>query len=179
MKSVFKALVMCGLLAAVTAVSACTVKPLYATSDADFSGGTAAALASVAVSEQNTRYGLEVRNHLMFLLHGGATPPATPRYKLDLSVTSVTASAATIQRAGVDEPTAGTVRMKGSYTLTDAATGAVLGQGTREVSSAFDRPRQEYAVLRAERDAQNRAARELAEVIRLSVAQNLAASPGI
>jgi LPS-assembly lipoprotein len=38
-------------------------------------------------------------------------------------------------------------------------------------------PRQQYAALRAERDAQDRAAREIAEQLRLAVAQDLS-KPG-
>ena len=52
-------------------------------------------------------------------------------------------------------------------------TGKRIAAGKRNVSASFDRPRQEFARLRAERDAENRAARELAELLRLAIAQDM------
>ncbi|RVC45897.1 hypothetical protein EN779_32345, partial [Mesorhizobium sp. M4B.F.Ca.ET.088.02.2.1] len=83
-------------------------------------------------------------------------------------------SAALVQiQTDEDEPTAGTVTLTSSYVLTDASTGTVIATGKRSVPSSFDRPRQEYASYRAQIDAENRAARELADLLRLSVAQDL------
>lgn len=151
--------------------SGCTVRPLLASGPAV---GEQAALASVAVAPVGTRPAQEVRNHLIFLFGGGAGQPANPRYTLDLSATSRTSSAVQVQSGGENEPTAGMVTMTGTYSLKDASSGEVVADGRRQISAAFDRPRQEFAVLRAERDAQNRAARELAEFIQLAVAQDLA-----
>jgi LPS-assembly lipoprotein len=39
--------------------------------------------------------------------------------------------------------------------------------------SSFDVPRQSFAEMRAEIDAQNRAARELAQLLQLAIAQDL------
>jgi LPS-assembly lipoprotein len=60
-----------------------------------------------------------------------------------------------------------------SYVLTKARTGEAVATGTRRISSSYDRSRQEFAALRAERDAENRAARELAELLRLAIAQDI------
>jgi len=73
-----------------------------------------------------------------------------------------------LRSAGVDAHLFDT----GRYTLVDAATGKTVATGNQQATASFDRPRQEFAVLRAERDAENRAARELAEFIRLSLAQD-------
>ena len=54
--------------------------------------------------------------------------------------------------------------------FSDAVTGRAGGRGTRQVTASFDRSRQYFARLRAERDAEDRAARELAEALRLAVA---------
>ena len=72
-----------------------------------------------------------------------------------------------------DEPTAGTVTLTASYVLTDAKTGVVIATGKRSIPSSFDKPTQEFASYRAQLDAENRAARELAEMVSLSVAQDL------
>ena len=48
-----------------------------------------------------------------------------------------------------------------------------MSTGRRQIASSYDIPRQEFAAVRAERDAENRAARELAELLRLALAQDL------
>jgi LPS-assembly lipoprotein len=121
----------------------------------------------------STRYGQEVRNHLIFGLNGGAGQPANPLYSLDLGVTARASAAATIQRALEEEPTASMMTVASNYVLTDAKTGDVVARGRREVSSSYDVPRQAFAAMRAQRDAENRAARELAELLRLAIAQDL------
>jgi len=49
-----------------------------------------------------------------------------------------------------------------------------VASGRRSISSSFDRPLQEFAAYRAQRDAEDRAARELADLLHLAVAQDLA-----
>ena len=72
-----------------------------------------------------------------------------------------------------DEPTAGTVTLTGTYVVTENRTGKRMAAGKRNVSASYDRPRQEFANMRAQRDASNRAARELAELLRLAIAQDM------
>ena len=72
-----------------------------------------------------------------------------------------------------NEATAGTVTLTASYALTDAKTGTTIATGKRSITSSFDKPRQEFASYRAQIDAENRAARELADLLRLSIAQDL------
>lgn len=171
MRSLIRAVGMAAAVLMLAAVAGCTVRPLLAT-EPGVQNRTA--LSSISISPVNTRPAQEVRNHLIFLFGGGSGQPANPSRTLDLAVASRTSSAVQVQSGGENEPTAGMVTMTGTYTLKDAASGRVVANGQRQVSSAFDRPRQEFAVLRAERDAENRAARELAEFIQLSVAQDLA-----
>jgi LPS-assembly lipoprotein len=78
-----------------------------------------------------------------------------------------------VQIANDNEPSAGTVTLTADYVLTRKADGEVVATGRRQVSASFDRARQEFATLRAERDAQDRAARELAELLRLALAHDL------
>jgi len=171
-QSKVRASAIAGLILAATLAGGCTVRPMLATTATTFGGEQAAALPSVSIAEVNTRYGQEVRNHLIFLLNGGAGQPANPAYRLNLNVTRSVVSAVQVQSGGVHEPTAGSVQMTGRYTLVDAATGKTVATGTQQATASFDRPQQEFAVVRAERDAENRAARELAEFIRLSLAQD-------
>lgn len=158
---------------ALLAINACTVRPLHG--DAVVAGGDTmtAALSAVEVKPVDTRQALEVRNHLIFLLTRGTGQPASPRWLMDLRVTSRTASTATVQIATDNEPSAGTVTMTASYSVTDVASGEVVSKGKRVTTASFDRLRQEFATMRAERDAENRAARELAELLRLALVHDL------
>jgi len=165
-----------GLLASVAALSACTVRPLYSSAPATTSGtaSMAAELSSIAIKPVSTRQGQEVRNQLIFLLNGGAAEPASPAYSLELRVSSRVEVSASIQVSTVDdEPTASTLTMIASYTIKEARTGDVVATGRREITSSYDVPRQEFAALRAQRDAENRSARELAELLRLVIAQDI------
>jgi len=168
-----------GVVAAMLAVgflgAACTVRPLY--SDAVAPGATApmaAQLASVSVKPVETRQAQEVRNHLIFLLGRGQGNPDAGAYTLKLAVTSYSTAAAVVQVSTTTQsPTSSLLTMSASYTLTDSVTGAVIATGRRQVSSAYDVPTQQFAALRSQRDAENRAARELAELLHLAVAQDL------
>lgn len=175
----FRKLHSCGLAAlalALSMVAACTVRPLY--SDAPAVAGEDAraksGLHSIAIKPVSTRYAQEVRNHLIFGLNGGAGQPDNPLYTVDLGVTLQAASTATVQRVTEDEPTAGTMTLTSNYVITDTKTGKVLARGVRDISSSYDVPRQGFAELRAQRNAEDRAARQLAELLRLAIAQDLA-----
>jgi LPS-assembly lipoprotein len=168
-----------GLIVSVALVSACTVRPLYSNAPlvAGSQVGATAELASIAIKPVKSRYAQQVRNNLIFGLGGGAGEPASPVYSLDLGVTELVDTGALVEvQADETEPTAGTVTLTASYVLTDAKTGAPITSGKRSISAAFDKPRQEFASYRAQIDAENRAARELAELLRLAIAQGLAKS---
>jgi LPS-assembly lipoprotein len=165
-----------GLIGSLALVSACTVRPLY--SNAPLSPGSNATanseLASIAIKPVKTRYAQQVRNNLIFAFGQGAGETATPVYMLDIGVSELVESAAQVQiQTDEDEPTAGTVTLTANYVLTDAKTGVVIATGRRAIPSSFDKPTQEFASYRAQIDAENRAARELAEMLSLSVAQDL------
>ena len=165
-----------GLIASVALVSACTVRPLYSSAPlvAGSQVGASAELASISIKPVKTRYAQQVRNNLIFALAGGAGEPASPVYTIDLGVTELVESAAVVQiQTDEDEPTAGTVTLTANYVLTDAKTGAVIATGKRSIPASFDKPVQEFASYRAQIDAENRAARELADLLRLSIAQDL------
>ncbi|PTE08076.1 LPS assembly lipoprotein LptE [Mesorhizobium helmanticense] len=166
----------CGLVVSAALLSACTVRPLYSSAPltAGSQVGAATELASISIKPVNTRYAQQVRNNLIFALGQGAGEPASPVYSLDLGVTELVESAAIVQiQTDEDEPTAGTVTLTANYVLTDAKTGTAIARGKRSIASSFDKPQQEFASYRAQIDAENRAARELADLLRLSIAQDL------
>jgi LPS-assembly lipoprotein len=160
----------------VAAVSGCQIRPLY--SDAAPNAArltTSAALNSIAVSEAKDRVAQEVRNHLIFALSGGAGEPASPAYTVDLGVTQQTSSVALSNPVvgNTGQPTAGSVALSSIYVLKDIS-GKQIASGKRTATASFDRPLQQFATLRAQRDAENRAARELAEMLKLALAADLA-----
>jgi LPS-assembly lipoprotein len=164
---------------ALIALAGCQVRPLYSAAAPNTApnavGAPAnAALNSIAVKEVDSRLAQEVRNHLIFALSGGAGEPASPAYTLDLGVTSQNLSAAVIQNAAGNsgQPTAGTVVLTSIYVLRDNS-GKTVASGRRSASASFDRPLQQFASLRALRDAENRAARELADILKLALAADL------
>lgn len=164
-----------GLVCAIPALSACTVRPLYS-SQTDYTGeqtGVMADLSSINVIPVQTRYAQEVRNHLIFAFNSGKGQPASPRYTLTLVVTEAVESAAVIQVGEDNRPTSGTLTLTVRYRLADASTRKAVGTGVRRITASYDLPQQEFAAYRAQIDAENRAARELAELLKLVVAQDL------
>jgi len=162
------------LLSAAAAASGCTVQPLYSAAPAGgtVTGSIGGELSAIAVKPVGNRVGQEVRNHLIFLFNGGQGQPAQPRYTLDLRVASISEATATTQINDQNEPTAAILTATAGYTLTDSA-GAVVSTGSRQFMASYDVPEQEFAAYRAQLDAENRAAREVAELVRLAVAQDL------
>lgn len=161
-------------LAALPLAAACTVKPLYSTPASGLNQGTVTAdLSSIAIKPVNKRAAQQVRNHLIFLFGRGAGQPASPAYMLTLNVTVLHESAAVVQVGDDNEPTAGSVTMTASYVLTGTESSKVVASGRRSMTSQYDRPRQEFATYRARLDAEDRAARELAELLNLAIAQQL------
>lgn len=169
-----RGLVLSTCIAAMAAASACTVRPLYSDAVAPTGTTAEAAYPSINIKPVETRYAQEVRNHLIFMLNGGAGQPANAQYSLDLGITVLDSRLLLARATSTEErPTAGTVTLTSTYVLRRADTGEIVSRGTRRISSSYDRPRQEFAALRAERDAENRAARELAELLKLAIGQDL------
>jgi LPS-assembly lipoprotein len=154
--------------------SACTVRPLYSNPSTDGTkAGVTVDLSSISIKPVKQRYAQEVRNQLIFLFNRGAGQPAASAYTLTLVVTALHESAAVVQVGDDNEPTAGTVTLTANYTLTGATSGETIAQGRRQIVSSYDVPRQEFAAYRARLDAENRAAREVAELLNLAIAQEL------
>jgi LPS-assembly lipoprotein len=151
------------------AIAGCQVRPLYS----DGASGVAAQkLASIEISEAEDRVGQEVRNRLIFLVAGGAGEPDNAEYKLALHVTR-TVAGVLYETDEADTADAGRVTVIADYNLSRTDTGQTVRSGNRRSVALVDFPDQEFAKLRAIRDAENRAARELAEIIRADIAAAL------
>jgi LPS-assembly lipoprotein len=115
------------------------------------------------------RVGLEIRNALMFKLYGqGAGMPPTHRLEIKLSSTrsslilDPSTALPAIENYGIDA----------SYLLKDSVTGAVVLSGNTFSRVSYDVPgqTQRFARARAFRDAEDRAAQEIAENIQTRLA---------
>ena len=115
------------------------------------------------------RIGVNLRNELIFDLTGGSgTASATHQLKISLS--------ASTQQVIVDintaRPDIQNFGLNATYTLTDLATNKVVVHGTTFARVSYDIPGQEqrFAGARGLRDAENRAAKDIAENIRSRLA---------
>lgn len=145
------------------ALQACQVQPLY------YSGSsTHQMLSSVAIKPVDNRVAQELRNELIFLYSGGAGEPADPQYQMKLNVTGQSSRA--LREDLTNGISARRYSAVATFTITRAATGEVIYTGKRRVTTFYDQNTQEFAKNRALRDAETRAAKQLAEIIRADTA---------
>ena len=157
-------------IAALIVLSGCTVQPLNGNRSAAYRGD-----ALYYVEPVNTRVGQQVRNALIFGLNGGRNPAEAP-YRIKLLVTSSARDVAV--ETSRQAPTSARVRVDTAWTLTrrdgpeqPAAMPEIVASGERTAVAAYDRTVQRFANKRALQDAENRAAAEAAERVRLAVQQ--------
>lgn len=149
-------------------LAGCQFQPLHGSSSS--ASLAAGGLSNVGVSQVDSRVGQQVRNHLLFLLNGG-NGSAQKTHEARIRVTFDNKLLAAIP--GVRDSTSGTVTVTVSYDLVDTSTGEAISSGTRKAVASYDRTGQVFANERAERDAENRAAKEAAEALRLAIASDL------
>jgi LPS-assembly lipoprotein len=160
------------LVGAAVMLGACTWQPLYSTSGRVDTGMSTSALSQVSVAPVETRVGQQVRNHLIFLLQGGRDAKST-RYRLQLRVADVRNEFAAVEN--IRDFTAGSITVTASYDLIDTTTNTRVSGGSRVATATYDRTSQSFANERAARDAENRAAQEAAEQVRMAIAADLKA----
>ena len=151
-------------------------QPLYGEKTPTGGTGIVDRLSSVEVAPVDTpngtrlsRVGVEVRNSLIYGLTGGGAAPAT-NYKLVVRLTAgqsqvivdINTARPDIQNYGIDA----------TYTLIDITTGkpVVNGQTFSRVSYNIPGQQQRFAGDRGLRDAENRAAKVIADNIRSRLA---------
>lgn len=145
------------------ALAGCQVRPMYAEST-----GIAAKMASISYAPASNRVTQVVRNHLVFLTGNGAGEPANAAYEVRLNASSSVTNI--LDEQNYTGPIPGRVLVTADYALVRKSDGQVLRVAKRKVTAAIDLPSQEFARIRAIRDAENRAGREVAEFIRADIA---------
>ncbi len=159
--------------AVVGLVAACQVRPVYAPAGSLAAGDRPAMvteLASIAIEAQTDRVPQALMNELIFQLRGGGALVA-PKYRLHLILTTRVSDLAI--RAREDIPVAKLVSLTTTYTLTEIATGRVVTSDNVYTTSSFDVSSQRYANVRAQQEAEDRAARAAAADIRLRLSSAL------
>lgn len=123
-------------------------------------------LASTAVAQIDGHIGHYLKAELDFILSGG-TPPTSPEYRLTAKPTG--APSAVIVDSVAVRPQTMSYPINANYSLVSLKDGKVVTSGTAQAIVSFDRNSQRYATVRAQRDAEIRAAKVLAEQIRIRI----------
>ncbi|MEO0637138.1 MAG: LPS assembly lipoprotein LptE [Pseudomonadota bacterium] len=147
-------------IAAVLSFAGCTVTPLEGTGNVSASGGS---LAGVDFAATESRLDQKLRNALLELAGREATDTSA-NIRFDATVTKTLTGTAI--RRGTGRSSVGKVRLTAVWSISDIATGNQLDRGQLSATSSFDRFNQEFANQEAERDAETRAAQELAQRLR-------------
>lgn len=152
-----------GILLLLVGLSACGWRPLYG--DRGVTASAESQLALVEIEDIPGRIGYDMRQNLRTLFNFGGD--AIPSYQLKVKLREV--------REGLAiEPDASITRFNfhlyGDYELVDSITGRILYQGTRSSVAAYNVVDSQFATLAAQKDAEDRAVRDLSEEIKLSLA---------
>jgi LPS-assembly lipoprotein len=152
-------------LAALFALAACQVRPLYATSPVE--AGPQADLPAIDVQPPGSRAEQVYRNSLLFGLRGGGEG-AESRYRLVYRMT-IREQAALVER-GTGTPNVYHLTGGVSFLLKDTATDESLFGASVTATDSYTRSSQSYANIRAKRDAEDRLAQALAQLTQARLA---------
>jgi len=152
------------------ALAACGFQPLYMKNEGN--AGVTDDLAQVKIlnvradKPEYDRLGQQMHN----LLRQRLTPqggPATPRYTLESRIS------VSVERTGIqitEEATRARLTVYSSFALRKIGDTAVLYRGSERSTNSFNVANSQFATLTAEKDAAQRAVREISEAIRLRLA---------
>jgi LPS-assembly lipoprotein len=122
-------------------------------------------------ASHEARLGVEIRNALAFTLYGGATG-STPTHRLDLKFTTSRSSLIINPNTGL--PTSENIGIDAQYNLVDLSTNKSVMTGSTFSRVSYDVPgvltMQRFARTRALQDAEDRAAKEIADNIQTRLA---------
>jgi LPS-assembly lipoprotein len=142
-------------------LSACSFTPLYG----DAGAGTS--LSRIAVTTQDDRLGYRVREQLEDALGRDGSQP--PLWRLE---TTIEQSRRPLGRRIDDTATRYELTVRGAWTLTPS-TGGDPVTGVETVTTTYAAADQPYAAIAAQQDGEERAAAELARLIRLDLLRTL------
>lgn len=150
-------------------LSGCGWKPLYGptASGADLEE----VMRTVEVATIPGRVGQQVRNELIFDTTGGGNA-GVPEYRLDIAIRE---SVLNTLVSGTGDPRSQTYQLYTQFKLVRLSDNQVVMTGNSNARAAYDKVDSVFADIRARRDAENRAARTIADSIRARMASYLSA----
>lgn len=163
------------LLAAVLSIAALAggcFQPLYSDYTTSTMGGSVkTALRGIEIPEIKGLIGHHFRNELVFELDGSGDSDAPRTSKLEAAITE-SVEVVTVDYANGRADSAVLVATA-TWKLTRNGTAEILASGTNSVRVPYERSSQRFATVRAARDAQVRAAKNLATIVRGQIAADL------
>lgn len=133
-------------------------------------------LAQVSIAPIDGGYlGYALKTELEFLFGNGVIAQ-NPRYVL--TVKAAQSKSSTIIDVAASRPQSVAVQAEAIYELRDTRTGTIRASGKTFGSANYDRSGQRFATIRAQRDAEERLGKALAERLRILVSAGLASDPG-
>jgi LPS-assembly lipoprotein len=150
---------------ALLGLAGCGFTPVYG------DAGVGSSLSRIAVTTQDDRLGYRVREQLEDAL--GRDGAQAPLWRLE---TVLEQSRRPLGRRIDDTATRYELTVRGAWTLTPVAGGAAL-TGVQTVTTTYAAADQPYAAITAQQDGEERAAGELARLIRLDLMRALSAQP--
>lgn len=149
--------------------SGCGFQPLY--------GPTASGeqlsdvMKSVDITTVPGRVGLQIRNELIFRTTGGDYRTDKPKFRLDMALRE-SVMQTLVNKEG--DPQGEIYQLYTSFKLVRLSDNKVVLDAFTNARAAFDKPESVFASTRARRDAEDRAARTIAEAVRTRIAAYLA-----
>jgi LPS-assembly lipoprotein len=151
-------------------LSACGMQPLYGS--AAVTGGVAEQLAAIDIQSIPGRVGQVVRNELVFKTTGGGEA-ADSLYRLDIALRE-SAQSTLVE---IDGDAKGLVfALNADFKLVRKDDNSVVMTGRAQSRAAYQKVESIFANIRARRDAEDRAAKMIADSIRTRIAAHLSQS---
>lgn len=150
------------LMVAALALAGCGYRPMYGSSATN--PGVAGSLAAISIPEPTDRPGQLIRNELISSMQAGK---GEEKYLLNLTTTVADNGVIQKKQPAV---TREAILITTNYELIDRSTGKVVTKGTTFARVPYDVIRQPFADLQAQKDATERAAREVGADIRTRLA---------
>lgn len=151
------AVILLGLLTA-----ACNVRPVYGPNGGYGIDKVSSEMSAIGIDPAEGRVSQELRNRLIFNFNHGRSI-AEKRYQMSYTLAESDDAIAIEERSGSPSSYRLTVIVK--YRVTDPVANTVVTAGTVRASASYDRSSQSFANIRANRDAENRAAKSAADEI--------------
>jgi len=168
-----RSLALAGALAIAALTGGC-FQPLYGEGTVSRVGGNVRnAMLGIEVPEIKGLVGHHLRNELVFEFDGGGAPDRQKILKLNATTTE-SLEVITVDYANGRADSAVLVATS-DWQLVRTGSNEVVASGQSVVRAPYERSQQRFASLRAARDAQVRAAKELAQLIKHRVAAALVA----